>query len=428
MLPMSLANKIFSFVTILFSLFISVSCKNSSRINKTKPLIIWTDNPEIVSYVELFNSLHDNISAVAIYKQEAARSLPPTKDELVPDLVIASWLKNSMTRKYFAPLDYLFTEKSLNRSLFYKKIFEYGTINDKQYLIPVSFNLPTMIFSKKNELLIDSPHFLDLKQIKTNATKFNQKNQNGNITNMGYAPSWEEEFLYLVTKLYGTSYHEKGTSFIWNENAMEKAISEIKQWTITCNTDTTSEQNFQFRYLYMPNYKQIETDRSLFSYIPSNKLFMLTDDRLSEISFRWIEQDNKIPVEDDIITLGLYKKAEHTAQAEIFISWFMQVETQKLLIERTKNMKLDTVNFGIAGGFSSLRDVNEKYYPTFYRQLLGNMPPEEYLVLPNILPYRWESLKAHVIIPYLKDSTDTNSSKKNQSLETRISEWTKQFY
>ena len=91
-------------------------------------------------------------------------------------------------------------------------------------------------------------------------------------------------------------------------------------------------------------------------------------------------------------------------------------------------MKLDSVNFGIAGGFSSLHDVNEKYYPAFYRQLLGNMPPEEYLTLPNILPYRWESLKANVILPYLLDSTNTNGSKNNSTLEERITEWTKQFY
>lgn len=421
---MNLENKKFlAVIAALISLLLA-SCKNSG----SKPLIIWTDNAEIVSYVELFNATHEDISAFAVYKNEAARSLPPAKDELTPDLVVGSWLKNSATRKYFQPLDYLFQEKSLNRTLFYKQLLEYGQINDKQYLIPISFNLPAMIFSKKNEGFVKSEHFLNLEQIRTFSTAFNKKNKNGTYTAMGYAPSWDTDFMYLVTKLYGAAYHEKGTSFIWNEKAMETSISEMRQWTIARNSSTSAEQNFQFRYLYMPGYKQVATTRCLFSYTTSDKLFTLTDAQITDLSFRWIEQDNKIPVEDNILTIGLYKKSEHSAQAEEFISWFMKTETQQLLIERTEKMKLDTVNFGIAGGFSTLREVNEKFYPAFYRHLLGNMPPEQFITLPNILPYRWNSLKSNVIIPYLKDNTKTENSGAVQSLEERIAEWTKQFY
>ena len=170
---MNLENKKFlAVIAALISLLLA-SCKNSG----SKPLIIWTDNAEIVSYVELFNATHENISAFAVYKDEAARSLPPAKDELTPDLVVGSWLKNSATRKYFQPLDYLFQEKSLNRTLFYKQLLEYGQINDKQYLIPISFNLPAMIFSKKNEGFVESEHFLNLEQIRTFSTAFNKKNK-----------------------------------------------------------------------------------------------------------------------------------------------------------------------------------------------------------------------------------------------------------
>ena len=91
-------------------------------------------------------------------------------------------------------------------------------------------------------------------------------------------------------------------------------------------------------------------------------------------------------------------------------------------------MKLDTVNFGIAGGFSSLKVVNEKYYPNFYRQLLGNLPSEEYLSMPKILPHSWNNLKANVIIPYLTETTNTDSQKEPATLQERISDWTKQFF
>ncbi|MGN0729799.1 extracellular solute-binding protein [Treponema sp.] len=421
---MNLGNRrIFPLAAALL-LFTLTSCRKQ----QSKPLVIWSDNAEIVSYVELFNATHKNISAFVVYKDGVARSLPPAKDELTPDLLIGPWLKNSATRKYFQPVDYLFREKSLDRSLFYKQLLEYGQINEKQYLVPLSFNLPAMIFNKKNEDLITTEHFLNLEQIRDFSAEFNEKNKSGAFTAMGYAPSWDSEFMYLATRLYGTSYHEKGSSFIWNEEAMQNSIQQMRQWTLENNSSTSAEQNFQFRYLYMPGYKQVASGRCLFSYTTSDKLFTLTDSQITDLSFRWLEQDGKIPVEDWILTIGLYKKAEHPAQAEKFIAWLMKIETQQLLIERTENMKLDTVNFGIAGGFSSLKEVNEKLYPAYYRHLLGNMPPEQFITLPNILPYRWHSLKSHVIIPYLKESIRTENSDTVQPLEERIAEWTKQFY
>lgn len=404
--------------------FTLASCAKS----KDKTLIIWTNNTEIVSYVELFNATHAKTKAVVVYKKEPARALPPSKDEITPDLIIGPWLKNSLTRKYFSPVDYLFTEKSIRKNQFYKKLLDYGSINEKQYLLPVSFNLPAMIFSKKYENLVGTDHYLDVNQIKKTATSFNSKNTKDSYTAIGFGPSWNSEFLYTLTKLNGANYREKGTSFLWNTESLAASVSLLRDWTKSSNTDTTTEQNFQFRYLYMPFYRQVTSGRCLYAYTTSDDLFTLTDAQSSSISFRWIMHDNKIPVEDNLLTMGIYSGAEHAELAEEFISWFLKEETQQKLIERTESMKLDTVNFGIAGGFSSIRDVNEKYYPAFYRQLLGNMPSEEYLTLPNILPFRWESLKANVILPYLLDNTNTNSSKNNSTLEERITEWTKQFY
>ena len=226
---MNLENKKFlAVIAALISLLLA-SCKNSG----SKPLIIWTDNAEIVSYVELFNATHEDISAFAVYKDEAARSLPPAKDELTPDLVVGSWLKNSATRKYFQPLDYLFQEKSLNRTLFYKQLLEYGQINDKQYLIPISFNLPAMIFSKKNEGFVESEHFLNLEQIRTFSTAFNKKNKNGTYTAMGYAPSWDTDFTEPPTTkkeqvLYGTKKRWK-LQFPKCDNGQSRVIPALPQ-------------------------------------------------------------------------------------------------------------------------------------------------------------------------------------------------------
>lgn len=400
------------------------SCSDS----KKKPIIIWTNSTEFASYIEYFNSTHSNAKAVLVYKEQPAHSLPPQKDEAKPDIIIGSWLKNSTTRKYFTPLDYLFLEHKITKSDFYNQLIEYGSINDKQYLIPVSFNIPAMIFSAKNESLIENDHLLNLDQIKTTAGNYNKTNKDSSYAAMGYAPSWDSSFLYLAAKLQGASFREKGNSFSWDSKALMNTVSFIKDWTTARNTDTSSEQNFEFKYLYMPKYRQINTDRCLFAFMNSDELLTLTEDQSTGISFRWIEQNGKIPVNDEIITMGIYKHAKNTKQAELFIEWITKEATQRELIQRTEHMDLDTITFGIANGFSSIKSVNEKIFPTYYRQLLGNLPASDYLTVPNILPYRWPLLVNKVIIPYLTDSTNTAKELQIESLEDRIAEWNRTYF
>lgn len=392
-----------------------------------KPAIIWTDKPEFASYAEVFNSTHENEKVIVIYKAEPARSLPPARDEQVPDIVIGSWLKNSRTRKFFTPVDYLLTERHINTSLFYPSIIEYGVMNDKQYLLPVSFNLPMIVFHSKNASVVPETDSITVEEIKDQALQFNAKNKADAFTAMGYAPSWDGDFLYLVSKLNGADYMEKGTSFSCDTKSLSKTIEFFRDWTASSNTDTVSELNFQFKYLYMPKYKQISTDRCLFAYMPSNEYFAIPDHQAG-ISFKWIVHDNTIPVEDDINMMGLYKGSKNLKSAEEFIAWFVQESTQSTLLNRTQKMELNNSSFGIAGGFSALRNVNKAVYPRFYIQLLTHMPSDNTITTSHILPYRWSSLKDRVLIPYLSESSNIPVEEDVLTLEDRIAEWSKRYF
>ena len=90
-------------------------------------------------------------------------------------------------------------------------------------------------------------------------------------------------------------------------------------------------------------------------------------------------------------------------------------------------MNLDTQTFGICSGFSSIKSVNERVYPAYYKTLLGKMPSEESLVAPLPLPSRWESLKERVIIPYLSEATNTENTSAIKSIDERIAAWRNQF-
>lgn len=414
------------FKRILPFLFVAVSFISCTK-NEENKAIIWTDIVEFASYAELFNATHADNKVVVVYKKDPAMLLPPEKNEIVPDIVIGSWLKNADVRKNFKSVDFFFDEEKISKNSFYRQLLDYGRINDKQYLLPVCFNLPAVIYDRKNAGLLSPSPMITVNAIMDKGIEFNRKNKNGNFTAIGFSPVWFPDFMYIMTKLNGASYMQKGVTFSWNDEAVKKSVDRIMAWGEESGVDSPSAQNFQFRYLYMPGYRSVSIDRCLFAYMNSNGLFSMNSAQSANISFKWISQDGRIPIEDDIVTLGIYRKLVTSPAAEEFIAWFMQEENQVKLLERTKKLNLDTINFGIAGGFSSLKDVNEKSYPALYRELLGNLPPADYLSVPDMLPVQWMSLKTNVIIPYLVDRT-SGTSTDDIKLENRVAEWSKQFY
>ena len=105
----------------------------------------------------------------------------------------------------------------------------------------------------------------------------------------------------------------------------------------------------------------------------------------------------------------------------------MQEETQGKLLDRTTSMGLNVESFGISGGFSAIRNVNERIFPLYYEHLQGNIPPAEYIDVVNILPIRWESLKSRIVLPWLESYSDTKQEEVTATMEALIDTWSKQF-
>lgn len=390
------------------------------------PVVIWTDRAELASYTELFNA-DGKAKAVVVYKDRLADSLPFAKDGERPDVIIGSWLKESLLRRNFRSLNALFSKTGISAGALYQPLLAYGTAGRRQYLLPVSFNLPVVIFSMRNAALIPDNYMLTPDEIRDTAARFNTQNDHGIYTQMGFAPSWENEFLYTVAKLNGAHFTEQDGSLSWDKAALETTVAYIKDWTTQKNTSSSAEQDFAFKYLYTPKYRQVDSGRCLFAYSTSSRLFSISYEQLSSIDFRWVQQNGQIPVEDSIVMAGIYRHSRNTRAAQQFLLWLINADTQKRLLERSVAMHLNTATFGIAGGFSSIRDVNERLFPSYYRTLLGNLPLEAALHAPHSFPSRWTDFKERVVIPYLEDATKTDSKKAVQPMEERIDSWMTQF-
>lgn len=418
------------------ALFLTALSLTSCKEDTANRVIIWTDCSEFAQYIELFNNTHTDTKAILVYKENPAASLPPAKDELFPDIIVGSWLRTDSTIKNFKNLTYLFDRKILLTSSFYPELIESGKKDNQQLLLPVSFNLPAIIFSTENKDLISDAYTLNLEQIREIASGFNKKNKKGAFTRIGFIPSSNNDFLYLASKINGSNFHDDKGQIVWNQDKLDNTVELLKEWINTENGSASTEQDFAFKYLFMPDYRQVTSGKTLFSYITSDRLFKILKDQKDTLDYRWIRNEDSIPLEDSFTMLGIYKDAQNQFGANEFITWFFNSENQEAILNRKSLLDLDTELFGISGGFSSLLDVTEHIIPIYYNQLLTNLPPHNMITVPQKLPSRWTSYKNSVVEPYIKNAvmsvtteeTEASENTATITMEELEKEWRKKVF
>ena len=406
------------FIAAFMCLMLS-ACKNP----EDSIAVIWTDRIEFISYCEAFNSAQNRYKITVSYKENPSDALMDATEQ--PDIVIGPWLRGDATRVKFSKLGGLLSAKKINPDIFYPLLFELGAINGAQYLLPVSFNLPTVIFSTSQKNLIKTNFTLSLEEMRELAAAYNGKNRS-EYTKMGFSPRWDIDFLYVTAQGLDVSFEETKNLFSWDDKVLQELITYTRRWSEDVNTNAAAEDEFKFKYLYDPPYTLITNGRCLFWYLPSDKLFSLNNEKLKSLDYRWMNYNGKTPLQDEIIYAGICKKAKNTAAAQAFLLWFFNEESQKNLLARSQTDNMIAPSFGLAGGFSSLKNVTENIFPVYYPLLLKHLPQTDDFSAPNILPHNWLLLKKEIIFPYLQEQTQMLSGdEKPLSLNKRISDWYK---
>jgi len=388
--------------------------------NLHKTAQIWTDRSEFALYGELFNAAQNKYKVAVKYAEFPVTELSKQNR---PDIIVASWIKSASTGSHFKSLDGLFGTKKLSRSNFYPKILSAGRIDRSQCLLPVSFNIPALIFSKSKGQSLSNQFTVDFDEIKKLSGDYNTMNR-GVYTRMGFSPLWNDNFLLSAALLYGASFKE-ANPLVWDSAALEKSMVFINNWTNEINNGAQIEDDFTFRYFFEPPEKLIQSGRILFSYMESDDLFLLSEESKSQLDFRWVMEQNKIMVSEDLVYLGMPKRVKTKGAAKAFIIWFFSVENQRRILEYSKTNRIDESIFGICGGFSALSPVTEQIYPLFYPELMGRMPPSDNFTNTNILPANWLTLKERLIIPYLNERARKDRADEAYPLERRLADWLK---
>lgn len=385
----------------------------------TKTAQIWTDSAEFALYGEYFNSVQNQYKVTVRYFDLPAAEMEQSGK--TPDIVVGRWLKSASMRVKFNSLNNLFRRNRLSSDNFYPRILDIGRHERNQLFLPVSFNIPALIFSKSKGRDISNSFTIDFNEVKTLSRNFNVINR-GAYTRMGFSPLWNDNFLFTAAVLSGASFRE-AHPLAWDAVTLDRLMDFIFNWTQEINTGNQEVEDFTFKYFFEPPERLIQSERIFFSYMESRDLFTMSEDSKNLLDFRWIMEQNRVPLNEDMIFLGIPKKAKSKGAARAFILWFFQVESQRLLMEYSRSKRLSENVFGICGGFSALIPVTEQIFPRFYPELLGRMPPSENFMAPNILPGNWAAIKERVILPYLNDRARSQRADDIYSLERRLSDW-----
>jgi len=380
---------------------------------------IWTDRPELAVYCEYFNTVQNQYKVSVKYYEIPEAELE--KSNNIPDIIVGSWLKNSRTGSYFSSIDNIFGAKRLSRTIFYPKLLAIGRIQRNQYLLPVSFNIPALIFSRNREQDMSNSFTIDFDEMKKLGKDYNMESR-GAYTRMGFSPSWDTDFLFTAAVLSGASFSE-ASPVTWDSDALDNSMGEIYRWTREINSNYQAEEDFIFKYFFEPPEKLIQSERILFWYMDSRDLFTLSDDSKKNLDFRWIMEHENVPINEDMVFLGIPKKAKSQKAARAFVQWFFRTDTQYKLMEYCRINRINENVFGICGGFSALSSVTEQIFPLFCAELLGRMPPSENFMPPNVLPANWAVIKEQVVLPYLYDRTHSERADDIYPLEKRLSDW-----
>ncbi|MDR3355745.1 MAG: hypothetical protein LBO04_00965 [Spirochaetaceae bacterium] len=386
----------FIFLILTGPFFLLPSC---TEFNDSAAVIL-TDRPEFALYAEQFNVSQDKYKVEVMYKNNIAENFYNTKKG--PDIIAGSWLKSASNLKYWQNLDFLFRRNPELKKSFYPSLLALGSFDGKQYLVPVSFNLPVMVFSENNGRLISNPFTIELQEIKALGKGFNEE-KNSVYARMGFSPLWNNDFLFETAVIFNASFRENDP-LDWNEDALLEAIQYIRGWIDESNGGLKTEDEFFFKYFFDPPSKLVIANRILFTYMNSSVFFTMSNETQSNLNFRMLSGGGLIPVSENAVYYGLNKTGKSKKSAREFTVWFFREETQMLLLKKSMEKHISDTIFGIANGFSAMHTVNENIFPLYYPTLLGHMPPADLLGAPNILPTNWIDIKERVVIPYLRDA------------------------
>ena len=359
-----------------------------------------TSRPEFAGYAELFNQEQPEYKVELVYAAEPQELLSQPGP---PDIVVSERLTSRDAFARLDALDILFRGGALRRDSFYPGSLQLGTYEGRQRAIAISFNLPAVVFRSSHAQELGAGFVEDVADLKATAAGFNAVSGD-RITRMGFSPLWDRSFL-VTTAVFGPPSFDGGADgrMTWRSAELLSAVRLLRDWVGRVNGSMAAQQEFTDRYLYGPYTELLRQGRIEFYQVSSRELFGLSPSRLDGLDYRWLSIGERIPVLADVVSVGIPRGARHKGAARAFLRWFLSAESQEAILADSTSGQTRGEGFGIAGGFSTLPEVNERSLARFYPILLGHILTPDLLRFPQALPTDWKEIRDTLVLPWLVD-------------------------
>ncbi len=398
---------------LLLSILFLSGCSSPDQNTAT----LWTNQPEFAAYAETFNAEQNRFRVLLVYKANPAADIMTTTER--PDIVIGEYLRSQRVRRSFSSLNGLLGTGKIDPAAFYPQALRTGNWGGDQLLLPVSFDLPAIMFIRGAVPDAKDSFFVTLPELKDLAKPFN-KTQDDTFVELGFSPQWSGDFLYSFARLNGADFREDSAGRpVWNADALSKALDAVHAWITDSNGGLEPDTAFKTRYVYEPPEVLLNEKRIGFAYIDATSYFQTAESKRQDLDFRWIAAGGRVPVLENMVFAGIPARARHRRAAEFFLTWLFQQRTQTRLLEENRLKQITT--FGLSDGFSTLSAVNELEMPRQYPQLLGHIPKNFDLLFPPALPRNWRQIKDEVVKPWLVKAAETEQP--STTLDEQIKSW-----
>jgi len=385
-------------VVVLTAVLLTSCDQSTSRVS-----VLWTDVPEMASYAEKFNASQREWQILVEYRQAPARLL--TTPGRKADLVVARDLASSEVMNTLVPLEFLFDGGNMAKASFYRRILDAGTQGDRTKLLPVSFDLPVLLYSPAQ--IPDLPGFsLDVPTLQGLNRSFNEASPRS----LAFSPRWGD-FAFTLALLEGADFHEGFQGALaWDTTKLGQSLSTYYGWP-TPSWDQTSE--FTTKYLQTDPGPLLSRGRVQFYPSTLGTLFSRAWEDRRDLDFRFVDRGGRVAA-GAVVWAGIPSSSLNRGAAERFLGWFFHADTQKSLM--TQARAEDPRAFGLAGGLSAQTEPNLQVLPNAYPDLAGRVPTHDQVTFWPTLPLNWAELRTQVIAPWLSQP-DANGESLKDALE-----------
>ncbi len=399
--------------------------------SRAGPAELWTDNPGILAAAELFNASQNRHLVVVRWKDNLAEALRTTDNP--PAIAVGQGLRSRTLTSRFRDLDPFLDSKAIQSDTFYPSLLASGSFGQTQVLLPLSFELDLIAFSR-NSTTTQRPLFMDSEDLSAAAKEWLAKPGTGSppgeapaqapgkaaaktaaSDRMAFSYRWNTDFLTAWIDAAGANFGEaladarnKASEAAmvplrWDSVGLAGAIERVRATAVELNGSAAAEDEFSFKYMVAPAYRHAAEGRILFAPMDTATFFLLDGNLRRKLDFRWSTEAGKLRIKDNACYVGLPKALSGRAAADAFLRWLFRKENQEALLEAADLNRSSESSFGIAGGFSSLIAITEGSFPRRHPELIGRIPTADTLLVAEPLPTRWPEISASIVSPWLAE-------------------------